>query len=132
VIWGECPLPETSAFEEDMGTVPQWHFVFHAVPDLAEILVKHNEEQYLSHFFDKHSYDSAAIGPEDVATYVHNYKKPGAFRCASETYRALDQDKEENTEWLHKYGKFKVPVMALSGDSGRHKSKAQKMVNGVF
>ncbi|TEA21699.1 Soluble epoxide hydrolase [Colletotrichum sidae] len=68
VVWGECPLPGTTAHEEDRTVhgVQQFHFLFHSVPDLPEALVTGREEMYLSHLFDKLTHNRSAISEQDL------------------------------------------------------------------
>lgn len=132
IIWGECPLPGTSAFDSDFGTVQQFHFVFQAVPDLAVALVAGREEIYLKHFYDKLLFNSGAITKADLDEYVTAYSQPGALRCAFATYAAFDKDKEENRAWLAEHGKCKVPALVVSGDHSRQAEQAPDMVREVY
>jgi pimeloyl-ACP methyl ester carboxylesterase len=115
VIWGECPLPGTSVFEQIKGMPDVFHFVFHRVPDLPEFLIAGKEREYLKHFFDKQLYNSAAIAPTDLDRYTLAYEQPGALRAGLEVYRAFDKDAEENKEWLKKHGKLTVPTLLMMG-----------------
>jgi len=47
VIWGECPLPGSTAYEENKWTPPLFHFSFHSTPDLPELLTAGRERQYI-------------------------------------------------------------------------------------
>ncbi|KAK7219344.1 hypothetical protein V2G26_007347 [Clonostachys chloroleuca] len=129
-VWGECPLPSTSAYEENCKehSVQQFHFHFHSVPDLPEALVTGREETYLRHFFDKLSYNQSAITQEDLAYYVKQYCQSGALRCAFSVYRAFQEDANENTAWILKSGKCKVRALGLSGAQSRHREAADKMM----
>jgi pimeloyl-ACP methyl ester carboxylesterase len=133
VIWGECPLPGTSAYEADRTTnaVQQFHFIFHSVLDLPEALVAGRERIYLNHFFSKIAYNSNAISSDDLDYYTGMYSQPGAMRCGFEIYRAFEEDAEENRRWLKENGKCKVPTMALSGEMSRHKDEAEAMFGEV-
>ncbi|OCL04814.1 alpha/beta-hydrolase [Glonium stellatum] len=115
VIWGECPLPGSSFYEQSKGTVALFHFIFHSVLDLPEALVAGREGIYLKHFFDKLSYNSAAISLTDLEYYTTCYSQPGAMRCGINVYRAFEKDVEENRKWLKENGKCKIPALALSG-----------------
>ncbi|KAG9196005.1 hypothetical protein G6011_01126 [Alternaria panax] len=115
VIWGECPLPGTSCYEDVKGTPDVFHFVFHRVPDLPEFLIAGKEREYLKHFFDKISYNSAAISPADLEHYALAYSQPGAIRAGLEVYRAFEQDAEENKAWVSEHGKVKVPSLLMNG-----------------
>ena len=115
VIWGECPLPGTSFYEEIKGSADVFHFVFHQVPDLPEFLIVGKEREYLKHFFDKISYNSAAIAPADLEQYALAYSQPGAMRAGLEVYRAFEKDAEENRKWVAEHGKVQVPSLLMMG-----------------
>lgn len=115
VIWGECPLPGTSFYEQIKSTPDLFHFVFHRVPDLPEFLIAGKEREYLKHFFDKLTHNSAAITPADLENYVLAYSQPGAIRAGLEVYRAFEEDAEENRKWLAEHGKVKLPSLLLIG-----------------
>ncbi|XXG98772.1 hypothetical protein Hte_005102 [Hypoxylon texense] len=131
--WGECPLPGTSTYAEDRTThaVQQFHFIFHCVSDLALALVAGRERIYLSHFFQKIAYNTAAIQSEDLDHYVQCYEQPGAMRCAFEVYRMFEQDAIECKEWIASYGKLSLPAVCLSGGKSRHLDAAGKMAAEV-
>ncbi|KAJ9625590.1 hypothetical protein H2203_004349 [Taxawa tesnikishii (nom. ined.)] len=124
IVWGECPLPGTASYYRDKGLVQQFHFMFHAVPDLPEALVSGRERIYLAHFFDKISYNAAAISDADLDHYVLSYSQPGALRCAFAVYAAFEDDAKWNKEWLARNGRSSVPALALSGDRSRHAEEA--------
>ncbi|KAJ9648304.1 hypothetical protein H2199_001157 [Coniosporium tulheliwenetii] len=134
IVWGECPLPGTSAYAADRTThqVAQFHFIFHSVPDLPEALVAGREGVYLKHFFDKLVYNSAAITDADFGHYVLAYSQPGAMRAAFQVYSAFEKDAEENKEWVKREGKCKVPCMVFSGEMSRHKEEAENMAREVY
>ncbi|KAF2877051.1 soluble epoxide hydrolase [Massariosphaeria phaeospora] len=115
VIWGECPLPGTELYEQIKGTPDVFHFVFHQILDLPEALIAGREREYCKHFYDKQTYNSAAISPADLEHYALAYSQPGAMRAALGTYRAFEQDAKENREWLSAHGKVKVPSMGMVG-----------------
>ncbi|KAI4613309.1 uncharacterized protein J4E87_009956 [Alternaria ethzedia] len=129
VIWGECPLPGTSCYENVKGTPDVFHFVFHQVPDLPEFLIAGKEREYLKHFFDKISYNSAAISPADLEHYALAYSQPGAIRAGLEVYRAFEKDAEENKTWVAEHGKVKVPSMLMNGEKFMLAQSADGMAN---
>lgn len=132
VVWGECPLPGTSAYEENKIMKQQFHFAFHSVPDLPEALVTGRERLYLKHFFDKLALNTGAITSADLDHYTLMYSQPGALRCAFAVYEALDADAEENRAWLEETGKCKVPALVLSGDNSRHAREAKLMAAEMY
>jgi pimeloyl-ACP methyl ester carboxylesterase len=131
VIWGECPLPGTSAYEEIKINPAAFHFIFHCVPDLPEFLIAGKEREYIKHFFDKQLYNSAAITPADLDHYTLAYEQPGAMRAALEVYRAFEKDAEENREWLKVNGKVKVPTLLMMGEKFLLTPFAESMASEV-
>lgn len=133
VIWGECPLPGTTAFEDDWTThaTQQFHFHFHNVPDLPEALVTGREEIYLEHFYNKIGHNKEAISRDDLAHYAAEYKRPGSMHCAFEVYRAFLDDAKENRLWVLEHGRCRVKALGLSGGKSRHAEAAQTMMSEV-
>jgi len=132
IVWGECPLPGTAAFEENKTMKKQFHFIFHSVPDLPEALVAGRERIYLKHFYDKLALNTGAITPADLEHYALMYSQPGALRCAFAVYAAFEADAEENRAWLREKGKCQVPALAFSGDSSGHAREAETMVTEMY
>ncbi|KAF2177046.1 alpha/beta-hydrolase [Zopfia rhizophila CBS 207.26] len=115
VIWGECPLPGSTFYEQVKGTPDVFHFAFHRVLDLPEALIAGRESIYLKHFFDKQSYNSAAITRSDLDFYASAYSQPGAMRAGINVYRAFEKDADENRKWIEQHGKSKVPALGMAG-----------------
>jgi pimeloyl-ACP methyl ester carboxylesterase len=129
VIWGECPLPGTSTYEQIKGSPDVFHFVFHRVPDLPEFLIAGKEREYCKHFFDKIIYNSAAITPNDLDHYGLAYAQPGAIRAGLEVYRAFEKDADENKNWVEKHGKVKVPTLLMMGEKFMLAQSAKSMAS---
>lgn len=129
VVWGECPLPGTNTYQREQTehAVHQFHFIFHAVPDLPETLIAGKERLYISHFLHKITYNLAAFGEADVDFYAAAYAQPGAMRCALGVYRAFEEDAKENRDSVEKHGKCRVPTLVLSGARSRHRVEAEEM-----
>ncbi|KAK3115674.1 hypothetical protein LTR53_004737 [Teratosphaeriaceae sp. CCFEE 6253] len=115
VCWGECPLPGTETYREAKNTIMMWHFTFHSVPDLPELLVAGRERIYLKHFFDRLAQNPMAISTHDLEVYAIAYAQPGAMRAGMNVYRAFEADGEMNEKWLKEKGKCKVRCMNLWG-----------------
>lgn len=113
-------IPTRVAFERlDQHSAPAyWHWLFHMVPDLPELLVGTNVEGYLRHFFHDWAYQRAAFTPEDIAVYVHAFSQSGALRAGFEDYRAggtidLAHDAADVGR------KIKAPTLVLWATEGR-------------
>lgn len=128
VCWGECPLPGTKMYHEAKHTMTMWHFTFHSVPDLPEILVQGKEKIYLKHFFDRLGQNPSAISNHDLEVYATSYAMPGAMRCGMNTYRTFEADGEMNNKWAQEKGKCPVRCLALWGsESFADETKAMSM-----
>src|SRR5262245_38785861 len=99
------------------GARAYWHWLFHLVPDLPELLVGANIEGYLRHFFRDWAYQPTAFTPEDLAVYVHAFSQPGGLRAGFEDYRAgasvdLEHERAERGRRL------KPPTLVLWATQG--------------
>jgi pimeloyl-ACP methyl ester carboxylesterase len=117
LIWGECPLPGSTFYEQVKSNPDAFHFVFHRILDLPEALIAGRESMYLQHFFDKQSYNRAAITQSDVTFYTNAYSQPGAMRAGLNLYRTLEKDAEENRKMIEEKGKTKVPTLGMAGNN---------------
>ena len=115
LIWGECPLPGSNFFDQVKSSPDAFHFVFHCILDLPEALIAGRESIYLKHFFDKQSYNGAAITQSDLEIYTNAYSQPGAIRAGLNLYRAFERDAIENRKMLEQHGKIKVTFFCLAG-----------------
>jgi pimeloyl-ACP methyl ester carboxylesterase len=106
----DAPLPGTAVFDRLRSDPRVWHFAFHGVRDVPEMLVAGRERRYLQAFFAARVFDPSAIGASDLDVYASAYASPGAMRAGFELYRAFDQDAEDNRDALKRLGKLTVPV----------------------
>ena len=112
----DAPLPGTAVFDRLRSDPRVWHFAFHGVRDLPEMLVAGRERQYLQFFFAARTADPSAITAADLDIYVAAYSAAGAMRAGFEVYRAFDQDAADNRESLERDGRLTVPVLAVGGE----------------
>jgi pimeloyl-ACP methyl ester carboxylesterase len=117
LIWGECPLPGSAFYEAVKSNPDGFHFTFHRILDLPEALIAGRESIYLKHFYDKQSYNGAAIKQSDLEFYANAYSQPGAMRAGLNLYRTLDKDAEENRKLIEEHGKNKVPTLGMAGNN---------------
>ncbi len=91
-------IPGTLGFAA-MRSVPRvWHFSFHAVPDLPELLVAGREREYLRFMIESRVCDPSCFTPEMIDTYTFAYSAPGAMRAAFDLYRAFERDSADNQD----------------------------------
>lgn len=84
---------------------------------MAEALTAGRERVYIQDFFDRNAFNLGAFGPEVIDYYAAHYSGPGGMKAGSETYRAFDQDGEDNEASLRNSGRLKMPTL-FCGRSG--------------
>jgi pimeloyl-ACP methyl ester carboxylesterase len=111
----DAPLPGTAVFDRLRADPRVWHFAFHSVRDVPEMLVAGRERQYLQAFFQPRLFDPSAVDEAELDRYASAYSAPGAMRAGFELYRAFDRDGEDNRATLKRAGKLAIPVLAVGG-----------------
>ncbi|TDR92961.1 alpha/beta fold hydrolase [Enterovirga rhinocerotis] len=92
-----------------------WHFLFHPVPDLPEILITGRERAYLEWFlFRKTANPAATYSEADLAEYERCLKQTGNLRGALAYYRAVYENMAHNAH----LPRVTVPMLALGGQTG--------------
>jgi pimeloyl-ACP methyl ester carboxylesterase len=90
-----------------------WHFGFHAVPGLPEILVSEHRSSYFNFFYDRLA-GPAGVSPRARASYALAYARPVGLRTGFEWYRAFPKDERDNLASRgHSVG---TPVLYLRGE----------------
>lgn len=105
-----------------LPTAPQrawrtWHFAFHAVPDLPEVLIAGKEREYLDWFLRRKTANPETFSETDMEEYLRVFKRDGGLRAGLAYYRAADLSAQQNRE-LCAQGKLTMPVLALGSDQG--------------
>ena len=111
----DAPLPGTAVFDRLRADPRVWHFAFHGVRDVPEMLVAGRERNYLQAFFQPRFFDPSAVDDAELDLYASAYSAPGAMRAGFELYRAFDRDSEDNRATLKRTGKLTIPVLAVGG-----------------
>jgi microsomal epoxide hydrolase len=94
-----------------------WHFAFHAIPDLPELLIAGKERAYLDWFLRRKTANPQTFTDADIDEYLRVLTKEGGLRAGLAYYRAADVSARQNRE-LSTRGKLRMPVLALSADQG--------------
>ena len=92
-----------------------WHFGFHMQVDIAEMLTKGKEADYLNPMWQMMSPVQGAEKAA-VAEYLRCYAAPGGMRGGFQHYKTLLEDGKTNRADF--YGKLKMPVLSLNGEKG--------------
>ena len=94
-----------------------WHFSFHALPDLPEILLQGREREYLTWFLREKSASPYCYSDETIEIYLRAFTAPGGVRAGLSFYRAAAKSAQQNKALLAT-NKLAMPVLGLSADQG--------------
>lgn len=108
-----------------------WHFPFHTVPDLPELLIRGKERIYLEWFLRRKAAKPTIFSEKDIDEYERILMQPGSLRASLAYYRACEASARQN-QTLVKNGKVDVNVMAISSDQGTIPNMAQPLKEFVF
>ncbi|SCU90849.1 LAFA_0F00496g1_1 [Lachancea sp. 'fantastica'] len=103
-----------------------WHFPFHAVLDLPELLIRGKERVYLEWFLKRKAADPTVFSETDLEEYERILTQPGALRAGLAYYRACDKSARQNKALLDE-GKILPPLLAVSSDQGSIPSMAKSL-----
>jgi len=106
-------IPGVEPWDEVRRNPQIWHWGFHAVPELPELLVSGHEARYFDFFFD------AIAGPQGVpaaarAQHVEAYLRPEALHAGFELYRSFPRDEAFNRRFDGQ--PLETPVLYVRGD----------------
>ena len=107
---------------ESLPTAPDrawrtWHFAFHALPDLPEMLIAGREREYLDWFLRRKTANPETFSDADITEYLRVFTKDGGLRAGLAYYRAAALSAQQNRE-LSARVKLAMPVLALGSDQG--------------
>ncbi len=131
----DVPLPGIAPWDEIVQGPRTWHFRFHSVRDVPEMLIAGRELEYLKWFHNAEGVNTRAFDNEADEIYGRSYAQPGALRAGFEYYRAFPKDVETNRALAAR--KLTMPVLAMSGAGGMgsmyegHIRNVAKNVRGV-
>jgi pimeloyl-ACP methyl ester carboxylesterase len=123
--YGEATQPGTSVFRRMKSTPTEWHFSFHNVLDLPEMLVAGRERAYLQYFFDRHAARPTAV---DTDAYAEAYEQVGAMRAGFDLYRAFETDDQDVRDALADGGKLTIPCLGMYGEASLAHAEAAEEI----
>ena len=91
-----------------------WHFAFHAIPQLPELLVSGRERAYFDYFYDLLAGDKHALTNEIRNDWTRAYQRPEALKAGFDWYRALESAAQRNARPV----RIDTPILYLRGDAG--------------
>jgi pimeloyl-ACP methyl ester carboxylesterase len=89
-------IPGVEPWAKVLANPYLWHFAFHSVPDLPELLVAGHERPYLDFFFNYLVKERSAFGEVRRDYYAAVYSEPRTLRTGFDWYRGFARDAEVN------------------------------------
>jgi pimeloyl-ACP methyl ester carboxylesterase len=105
-------IPGVDPWSEVVRNRHVWHFAFHAVPELPELLVSDHVREYFDYFYDILSARRDGVPPSAREAYARAYSRPEALRTGFGWYREFDRDEKDNSEDVRT---VQTPVLYVRG-----------------
>ena len=110
---GNTVIPGLDPWEKLIADPRIWHFAFHAVPELPELLVAGHERAYFDFFFDFLGSKTRPL-PDDVRNaFTRAYARAEALKAGFDWYRAFAADAKRNAEPK----RIETPILYFRGDA---------------
>jgi pimeloyl-ACP methyl ester carboxylesterase len=106
-------LPGVEPWSKILADPRIWHFAFHAIPELPELLVAGHQRAYFDFFFEVLVGRKDAVSERCRATFARAYERPEALEAGFDWYRALQADAERNAQRKE----FRTPILYVRGDA---------------
>lgn len=117
VVIIDVVIPGLDPWDEVIRNPHIWHFAFHTIPRLPELLVQGHQAPYLDYFFDVLAVNPARITPDARAAYARAYASDDALTAGFDFYRAFPQDASDNLRGVG--AETGTPVLYLRGAGSR-------------
>ena len=111
LILVDCTIPGTENSDALHGG--SWHYGFHMVPEIPEMLTKGREKEYIRTQIKIWSFNKSAIDEDTIEEYAKHYVKNGGMTAGFNYYRALKED-AALVEIFHNK-KLLMPVLTITG-----------------
>src|SRR5437867_1558096 len=108
-------IPGVEPWEAVVRNPYIWHFAFHAVPNLPEVLVQGHQRTYFDFFYDALSQDPTKIAPALRDAYASAYSASNSLTAGFNWYRAFPADAEENQKTVSN-AKVATPLLYVRGE----------------
>ncbi len=96
VVIVDTVIPGVAPWDDVIRRPDIFHFAFHQVPNLPELLVQGHQLPYFAMFYDALSEDPSRITPERRASYATAYSNEDQLRAGFGLYRGLPTDANDN------------------------------------
>jgi pimeloyl-ACP methyl ester carboxylesterase len=108
-------IPGLSPWEAVLANPHVWHFAFHTIPSLPELLVAGKERPYFDFFYDATTFDPARLPDARRDAHASAYATPETLAAGFDWYRSMQRDVQDNTS-PDRQTAIKTPLLYLRGD----------------
>ena len=91
-------IPGLEPWDRILSDPRIWHFAFHKIPDLPELLVSGHQRAYFDFFHNVLAGDPARIPDALRAHFADAYARPDALKMGFDWYRAMEKDAGHNAK----------------------------------
>lgn len=106
-------VPGVAPWEQVLANPYVWHFAFHSIPGLPELLVQGNQRAYFDFFFDVLSPEQSGVSNDARDGYAQAYASDEALHAGFNWYRMLRQDAADNASAMDP---ITSPLLYLRGE----------------
>ena len=110
-------VPGIEPWSQVVRNPRMFHFAFHAVAELPELLVSGHQARYFDYFFDTLSRHRDGVGRDARRACVAAYSRADALSTGFDWYRAFAQDEKDNVQAFGRA--VDTPVLYLRGQHER-------------
>jgi len=110
---GNTVIPGLDPWQKIIADPRIWHFAFHSVPELPELLVAGHERAYFDFFFDFLGSKKSPLPDHLRDRFAQAYARPDALKAGFDWYRAFAADAQRNA----KQRAIDTPILYFRGDA---------------
>lgn len=110
---GNTVVPGLDPWAKVVSDPRIWHFAFHAVRELPELLVAGHERAYFDFFFDFLGSRQAPLPGDCRDAFARAYARPEALKAGFDWYRAFEADARRNAVRRP----ITTPILYFRGDA---------------
>ncbi len=96
-----------------------WHFRFHSIRELPELLVAGKQRQYFDYFYNVISKHPERISAQARDGYARAYGSKESLAVGFDWYRAFPQDMKDNREITGNRTQINTPLLYIRGEAER-------------
>jgi pimeloyl-ACP methyl ester carboxylesterase len=109
-------IPGLRPWDEVLRNPYLWHFAFHSIPRLPEIVVTGKEKEYFEYFYNAIAAHPERITPQAKEAYIQAYSRPDSLTTGFNWYRGFSDDAKYNKMLIEQGRTITTPVLYMRGD----------------